>query len=162
MSVVLVALAACGGGDGEPEAPAATEETSSSTAVEAPAVTRISPGLTLRVLEEGDGETASVGQTAVVHYTGWFHDPEAPDNRGEMFDSSRERDQHFRFVLGAGHVIQGWDQGVVGMKVGEVRELTIAPELAYGERGAGDAIPPNSTLVFEIELAALEEGTGTS
>jgi FKBP-type peptidyl-prolyl cis-trans isomerase len=113
----------------------------------------IEPGLTMRVLNEGGGKTAQPGQTAVVHYTGWLYDAAAPDNRGQKFDSSLDRGQHFEFPLGAGAVIAGWDRGVAGMQVGEVRELTIAPELAYGERGAGTVIPPGATLVFEVELA---------
>jgi FKBP-type peptidyl-prolyl cis-trans isomerase len=107
----------------------------------------------MRVLNEGSGKTAQPGQTAVVHYTGWLYDAAAPDNRGQKFDSSLDRGQHFEFPLGAGAVIAGWDRGVAGMQVGEVRELTIAPELAYGERGAGAVIPPGATLVFEVELA---------
>lgn len=118
--------------------------------------TEIMPGLTMRVLEEGNGPTAESGQVAVVHYTGWLHDPSAPDNRGEKFDSSVDRGEPFEFPLGAGKVIRGWDEGVRGMQVGEVRELTIAPELAYGARGAGP-IPPDSTLVFEVELLDVKE-----
>lgn len=144
-------LAACGG----EEAPSKTPEESSAPATE-PVMTEIEPGLSMRILERGEGDKAQAGQTAVVHYTGWLHDPAAPDKRGKKFDSSVDRNQYFRFVLGAGHVIQGWDRGVIGMKVGELRELTIAPELAYGERGAGEVIPPGATLVFEVRLAALE------
>jgi FKBP-type peptidyl-prolyl cis-trans isomerase len=116
----------------------------------------IVPGLDRRILTAGSGETAEAGRVAVVHYTGWLYDEESPDNRGTKFDSSVDRGQHFEFPLGAGRVIQGWDRGVAGMRVGEVRELTIAPELAYGERGAGDVIPPGATLVFEVELADLK------
>ena len=116
----------------------------------------IAPGLAMRILREGAGDTAENGQIAVVHYTGWLYDETAENNRGEKFDSSVDRDEHFSFMLGAQRVIRGWDQGVVGMKVGEIRELTIAPELAYGERGAGNVIVPGATLVFEIELAALQ------
>lgn len=116
----------------------------------------ITPGLSMRILQEGAGDTAENGQIAVVHYTGWLYDETAENNRGEKFDSSVDRDEYFSFMLGARRVIRGWDQGVVGMKVGETRELTIAPELAYGERGAGNVIAPGATLVFEIELAALQ------
>jgi FKBP-type peptidyl-prolyl cis-trans isomerase len=116
--------------------------------------TEIMPGLTMRILREGNGTTAQTGDIAIVHYTGWLYDDNAPDKRGTKFDSSVDRDQHFQFALGAGRVIRGWDEGVAGMKEGEIRELTIAPELAYGERNVGNGmIPPGSTLVFEVELA---------
>ena len=101
--------------------------------------------LKIEILKEGTGEQAKNGDVAVVHYTGTLED-------GTKFDSSVDRGQPFSFVLGAGGVIQGWDQGVLGMKVGEKRKLTIAPELAYGEHGAGGIIPPNATLIFEVEL----------
>ncbi len=132
----MFVLAACGGADDQ--------------------TTTVAEGLTFRTLVEGDGAVAKVGDVAVVHYTGWLYDDSIPDKRGTKFDSSRDRDQHFRFGLGEGRVIKGWDQGVVGMKVHEIRELTIAPSMGYGERGAGDVIPPNSTLVFEVELVGLE------
>lgn len=136
----------------EQTTPATNREPAASGPVE------IEPGLTMRVLNEGSGKTAQPGQTAVVHYTGWLYDAAAPDNRGQKFDSSLDRGQHFEFPLGAGAVIAGWDRGVAGMQVGEVRELTIAPELAYGERGAGAVIPPGATLVFEVELADVVGG----
>ncbi len=117
----------------------------------------IAPGLSMRILQEGAGDPAENGQIAVVHYTGWLYDETEENSRGEKFDSSVDRDEYFSFMLGARRVIRGWDQGVVGMKVGETRELTIAPELAYGERGAGNVIAPGATLVFEIELAALQD-----
>lgn len=103
-------------------------------------------------LAAGEGEAISAGQTAVVHYTGWLFDPEAEDHKGTQFDSSVDRGQPFPFPLGAGRVIAGWDQGVEGMRVGEQRRLIIPPELAYGRRGAGRVIPPNATLVFDVEL----------
>lgn len=118
----------------------------------------IVPGLTMTIIEAGSGDVARTGQIASVHYTGWLHDPSAPGGRGEKFDSSLDRDEHFAFPLGAGRVIRGWDQGVVGMRVGEKRELVIAPELAYGQRQVGDLIPPGSTLVFEVELAGVSGG----
>lgn len=94
----------------------------------------------------GEGAEAQSGQYVTVHYTGWLLD------NGAKFDSSKDRNDPFAFPLGAGHVIKGWDQGVVGMKVGGVRKLTIPAELGYGSRGAGGVIPPNATLVFEVEL----------
>jgi FKBP-type peptidyl-prolyl cis-trans isomerase FkpA len=100
----------------------------------------------------GTGATATAGHTVQVHYTGWLFDPSAPENKGRKFDSSRDRGEPFRFELGAGHVIAGWDQGVEGMKVGGQRTLIIPPELGYGARGAGGVIPPNATLVFDVEL----------
>jgi FKBP-type peptidyl-prolyl cis-trans isomerase FkpA len=103
----------------------------------------------------GSGASAAAGCQVTVHYTGWLHDPTQPDNRGRKFDSSKDRRDPFRFDLGAGMVIRGWDEGVQGMKVGGVRVLTIPPELGYGARGAGGVIPPNATLVFEVELLAV-------
>jgi peptidylprolyl isomerase len=100
----------------------------------------------------GDGEEAHEGQTVTVHYTGWLFDKNAPENKGTKFDSSRDRDEPFDFPLGQGHVITGWDEGVQGMKVGGQRTLTIPPEMGYGKRGAGGDIPPNATLLFEVEL----------
>ena len=100
----------------------------------------------------GDGALATAGHDVSVHYTGWLYDPSAPGNHGAKFDSSRDRGQPFEFPLGAGRVIKGWDQGVEGMKVGGQRTLIIPPNLGYGARGAGGAIPPNATLVFDVEL----------
>lgn len=104
----------------------------------------------------GDGEEAHEGQHVTVHYTGWLFDKNAAENKGTKFDSSRDRDEPFDFPLGMGQVIQGWDMGVQGMKVGGQRTLVIPPEMGYGRRGAGGVIPPNATLVFEVELLAVE------
>ncbi len=104
----------------------------------------------------GTGTEAVKGHTVAVHYTGWLFDAAAPDNKGRKFDSSRDRGDAFRFPLGAGRVIAGWDQGVAGMKVGGQRTLIIPPELGYGSRGAGGVIPPNATLVFDVELLGVE------
>ena len=100
----------------------------------------------------GEGDEAVAGKTVTVHYTGWLFDDAAPENKGEKFDSSRDRGDPFRFPLGAGRVIAGWDQGVAGMKLGGQRTLIIPPEMGYGARGAGGVIPPNATLVFDVEL----------
>jgi FKBP-type peptidyl-prolyl cis-trans isomerase FkpA len=112
--------------------------------------------LTLVDLEEGSGEAIAPGSTAVVHYTGWLYDPEAEDGKGRKFDSSVDRGQPFRFPLGARRVIRGWDEGVAGMKVGGKRRLIIPSEYGYGARGAGGLIPPNATLVFDVELLGIE------
>ena len=150
MLCATLSLAACGGDAPapvaeQPEAPPAM--TSNAAEWE-----EITPGLRMRSLAEGDGETARAGHIATVHYTGWLYDPNAADERGTQFDSSVERGQTFEFPLGAGRVIRGWDEGVAGMQVGDKRELLIAPELAYGNRQVGPLIPPNSTLLFEVEL----------
>jgi FKBP-type peptidyl-prolyl cis-trans isomerase len=104
---------------------------------------------------EGTGAMAIAGKQVTVHYTGWLFDATAPDNKGRKFDSSRDRGEPFSFPLGAGHVIQGWDRGVAGMRIGGQRTLTIPPEMGYGARGAGGVIPPNATLVFDVELLGL-------
>ncbi|WP_424196405.1 FKBP-type peptidyl-prolyl cis-trans isomerase [Ampullimonas aquatilis] len=104
----------------------------------------------------GEGDTASAGKQVSVHYTGWLYDAAAPDHHGAKFDSSRDRGQPFDFPLGAGRVIQGWDKGVDGMKIGGQRTLIIPPEMGYGARGAGGVIPPNATLVFDVELLGVK------
>ena len=100
----------------------------------------------------GSGDEAQAGQRVKVHYTGWLHDPEAENGRGRKFDSSKDRGSPFAFALGAGHVIQGWDEGVAGMKVGGRRRLTIPPDMGYGSRGAGGVIKGGETLVFVVDL----------
>ena len=105
-------------------------------------------GLGIEELLVGTGAEASAGQTVSVHYTGWL-------TNGTKFDSSKDRNEPFEFPLGARHVIAGWDEGVQGMKIGGKRKLTIPPALGYGARGAGGVIPPNATLVFEVELLGL-------
>jgi FKBP-type peptidyl-prolyl cis-trans isomerase FkpA len=107
-------------------------------------------------LKSGTGEGVTAGKIAVVQYTGWLYDASATDNKGKQFDSSRRSGQAFRFPLGAGQVIKGWDQGVVGMKTGESRRLIIPPDLAYGDGGAGGVIPPGATLVLDVELVGIE------
>ena len=103
-------------------------------------------------VQAGTGAEAVAGKKVSVHYTGWLYDEARPDHHGAKFDSSRDRGQPFSFGLGAGSVIKGWDQGVAGMKVGGKRTLIIPPDLGYGTRGAGGVIPPNATLVFDVEL----------
>ena len=100
----------------------------------------------------GEGTEARAGRVVRVHYTGWLYDASAGDKRGNKFDSSKDGNMPFDFTLGAKEVIPGWDEGVAGMKVGGVRVLTIPPAMAYGARGAGGVIPPNATLVFDVEL----------
>jgi FKBP-type peptidyl-prolyl cis-trans isomerase len=100
----------------------------------------------------GEGAEANAGNEVSVHYTGWLYNEAAPEHKGSKFDSSRDRGDPFEFPLGAGHVIKGWDQGVEGMKVGGQRTLIIPSNLGYGTRGAGGVIPPNATLVFDVEL----------
>lgn len=105
-------------------------------------------GLKYEDTVEGNGETAEAGQMVTVHYTGMLTD-------GTKFDSSKDRNDPFKFKLGAGNVIRGWDEGVAGMKIGGSRKLTIPANLGYGAQGAGGVIPPNATLVFEIELLGI-------
>jgi FKBP-type peptidyl-prolyl cis-trans isomerase FkpA len=100
----------------------------------------------------GAGAEATAGRQVTVHYTGWLYDGGRPDHKGRKFDSSRDRKEPFTFRLGGGDVIRGWDEGVAGMKVGGACTLTIPPDLGYGQRGAGGVIPPNATLVFDVEL----------
>lgn len=163
MAALLVAVAGCSKeAENEPaaedEAAAAVEanEDTAVTDVQDTEVFEITTGLSAKILRAGDGQAAQAGDIVVVHYTGWLYDETAENNRGAKFDSSVDRNEHFSFPLGAGRVIKGWDQGVEGMAIGEVRELTIAPEMGYGERGAGNVIPPGATLVFEVELFELQ------
>lgn len=100
----------------------------------------------------GTGAQATAGHDVSVHYTGWLYDEAASERKGKKFDSSRDRGDPFKFPLGGGRVIKGWDQGVDGMKVGGQRTLLIPANLGYGARGAGGVIPPNATLVFDVEL----------
>jgi FKBP-type peptidyl-prolyl cis-trans isomerase len=132
---VIVAASGCGGGG---------KTSSGATKVTGPPTTTAS-GLQYWDIKTGSGAMAVPGKTVKVHYTGWL-------TSGEKFDSSVDRGEPFSFVLGAGQVIKGWDEGVVGMKVGGKRQLKIPPDLGYGAQGAGNAIPPNATLIFDVEL----------
>jgi len=102
--------------------------------------------------KEGAGKTAELGKAVNVNYTGWLYEPKSPEGKGKKFDSSLDRGVPFGFIIGAGRVIKGWDQGVQGMKEGGKRTLIIPPSLGYGDRGAGGVIPPGATLLFDIEL----------
>ena len=104
----------------------------------------------------GEGREAEPGINITVHYTGWLYDANKPDGKGTKFDSSVDRHEPFVFFLGAGQVIQGWDQGFEGMKVGGKRTLIIPPHMGYGAYGAGGVIPPNATLIFDVELLAIK------
>ena len=106
-------------------------------------------GLVIEDLTVGTGDVATAGKQVTVHYTGWL-------TSGTKFDSSKDRNDPFDFPLGGRRVIAGWDEGVQGMRVGGVRKLTIPPSLGYGARGAGSVIPPNATLVFEVELLGVD------
>ena len=163
--LLSIGLSGCGK---EPSQPAVEADPAPSgaetTAVEATpgesGVIEVAPGLMAEILHKGYGRAAEAGDYVDVHYTGWLYDAAAENNRGSKFDSSVDRGQKFQFQLGAGQVIQGWDRGVEGMLIGEKRQLTIAPEMGYGDRGAGNVIPPGATLVFEIELFGLESPGG--
>jgi FKBP-type peptidyl-prolyl cis-trans isomerase FkpA len=144
-AVLLLLLPAC-----RPDAPATGGGGfAAELGVDTTALTRTSSGLRYQEVVVGSGEEAKPGRTAVVHYTGWLPD-------GKKFDSSRDRGEPFSFPLGGGQVIAGWDEGVAGMKVGGRRKLVIPSELGYGAQGAPPDIPPNSTLVFDVELLGLQ------
>jgi FKBP-type peptidyl-prolyl cis-trans isomerase FkpA len=130
------------------------------TSAEAGASPTASTGSETMPLQEtdlslGSGAEIKSGQTALVHYTGWLYDAAGPENKGKKFDSSVDRNEPFEFPVGGGFVIKGWDEGVVGMKVGGKRRLVIPPEMGYGARGAGGVIPPGATLVFDVELVEI-------
>jgi FKBP-type peptidyl-prolyl cis-trans isomerase FkpA len=166
LAIALTALlfVACTPGEkpGEPKAAdaAAPATTTTTTPAPAPADAPAAPASTGNEvmamqkidLAPGSGPEIKVGQNAVVHYTGWLYDAAAPENKGKKFDSSVDRNDAFEFPVGGGMVIKGWDEGVAGMKVGGKRRLVIPPDMGYGARGAGGVIPPNATLVFDVEL----------
>ncbi|HUQ10779.1 MAG TPA: FKBP-type peptidyl-prolyl cis-trans isomerase [Steroidobacteraceae bacterium] len=155
-------LAACGRNEKPAEAPAtesppATATGSAPTETTPPTTDTGAPAVPLQKTDLAPGAGAEIksGQTALVHYTGWLYDTAAPENKGTKFDSSVDRNEPFEFPVGAGMVIKGWDEGVVGMKVGGKRRLVIPPEMGYGARGAGGVIPPGATLVFDVELVEI-------
>lgn len=139
--VILVGLVSACGGKPSPSTVVPASGVSSMQSIE---------------IKAGTGEAITAGKIAVVQYTGWLYEASAKDHKGKQFDSSRTGGQPFRFPVGTGQVIKGWDQGVVGMKVGESRRLIIPADLAYGDSGAGGVIPPGATLVFDIDLVAIE------
>ena len=130
------------------------ESTSTTTAQEKPAMTSGTNITELQKIDTmpGTGREAEAGFNVTVHYTGWLYDANAEGFKGKKFDSSVDRKQPFNFFLGGGQVIQGWDEGFAGMKIGGKRTLIIPSDMGYGERGAGGVIPPNATLVFDVEL----------
>lgn len=137
--------------------PGSERQREDSPAAAAPAAASITELQKIDVVK-GAGEGVSAGQEAVVHYTGWLYDPSAPEHKGKQFDSSRTSGRPFRFVVGAGSVIKGWDEGVQGMQPGGQRELIVPADLGYGATGAGGGvIPPNATLLFDVELLAIEQ-----
>jgi FKBP-type peptidyl-prolyl cis-trans isomerase len=147
------------------EAPQAAESGTADAAAAGSAATTESPPptasaapmkLEITEIKPGTGPAIKAGQTAVVHYTGWLYSESAPEKKGQKFDSSRDRNDPFPFPLGAGQVIQGWDEGVAGMQVGGQRRLVIPPAMGYGASGAGGVIPPNATLVFDVELLGIK------
>jgi peptidylprolyl isomerase len=113
-------------------------------------------GLRYIDVKVGTGASPKTGQTCVMHYTGWLYDEHAKDHHGKKFDSSVDRNEPFEFQIGRGMVIKGWDEGVASMKAGGKRTLIIPPQLGYGARGAGGVIPPNATLVFDVELLGVK------
>ena len=134
-----------------------------STANSTPATMKESTVMTTNITELvkkdtviGTGREAEAGLNVTVHYTGWLYDPSKEDGKGKKFDSSVDRGDPFNFALGAGQVIQGWDQGFAGMKIGGKRTLIIPAEMGYGARGAGGVIPPNATLLFDVELLGVK------
>ena len=157
-ALAALALAACSRGEKPASEAAPAAEVAAAETPATPAATTPTGSETMALqktdLAPGTGAEISSGQTALVHYTGWLYDAATPDNKGKQFDSS-VGGEPFEFPLGAGRVIAGWDQGVVGMKVGGKRRLVIPPVMGYGERGAGGVIPPNATLVFDVELVEI-------
>jgi FKBP-type peptidyl-prolyl cis-trans isomerase len=159
LALCAAAVIGCSSRDKPAETAPAAEPAATGSAA-APADAPASTGTETMALQKtdlapGNGAEIKSGQTALVHYTGWLYDAAAPENKGKKFDSSVDRNEPFEFPVGAGMVIKGWDEGVVGMKVGGKRRLVIPPEMGYGSRGAGGVIPPGATLVFDVELVEI-------
>lgn len=144
-ALLVLGLTACGGGTD----PLSNDDFAPGLGVDLAEMTQTASGLYLQDLTVGDGDEAATGTTVTVHYEGFLAN-------GFMFDSSRERDDPLTFVVGAGELIPGFEQGVQGMRVGGTRKLVVPPDLAYGELGAAPVIPPNAYLVFDLELLAVE------
>jgi peptidylprolyl isomerase len=145
LAAILIASAACSQADSTRGGTEDEVQFAASLGIDLSRMTRAASGLYTRDLEPGAGEAAQAGQNVRVHYTGWLTD-------GTKFDSSLDRGESFGFTLGAGNVIPGWDEGVAGMRPGGKRQLVIPPQLGYGAQGYPGAIPPNATLVFEVQL----------
>jgi len=159
LAICVLAILGCSSRD-KPAGAAPAAEPAADAAAAAPTDAPASTGTETMALQKtdlapGNGAEIKSGQTALVHYTGWLYDAAAPENKGKKFDSSVDRNEPFEFPVGAGMVIKGWDEGVVGMKVGGKRRLVIPPEMGYGSRGAGGVIPPGATLVFDVELVEI-------
>jgi FKBP-type peptidyl-prolyl cis-trans isomerase len=158
MILTALAVVACSKSEKPGEhmpAPAADAAPAPTASAATPSTGTEAMPMTKTDLTPGAGAELKSGQNALVHYTGWLYDAAAPENKGKQFDSS-VGGEPFDFPLGGGRVIPGWDQGVVGMKVGGKRRLVIPPELAYGNAGAGGVIPPGATLVFDVELVEIQ------
>jgi FKBP-type peptidyl-prolyl cis-trans isomerase len=158
-AAALVFAVACGGGNGSSGKAAAADASSSfgdcsaASHYDSTAMQRQSDGLQMRDFAPGSGPAAAPGDTVEVHYTGCL-------TNGKKFDSSYDRQEPFGFVLGTGSVIPGWDEGLQGMRPGGKRRLVIPPDLGYGPRGAGSVIPPNATLIFDVQLVSVNGDTG--
>ena len=164
LACCALALAPAVAGAGDPaaaEQPSAASPPAGEAAPE-PLLAAAGPQLLTEDLRQGVGELARSGMQLMVHYTGWLYEPAALGYRGKKFDSSHDRRQPFTFTLGEGRVIKGWEVGILGMQVGGLRRLVIPPEMAYGSRDIGNGlIPPDSTLVFEVELLGVESNIVT-
>jgi len=155
MTLAALAIVGCGKKPDSEDVPAPAPNAQAPAASATPATGNETMPMTKKDLVVGTGAEIKAGQNALVHYTGWLYDAAAPDNKGKQFDSSAGGEP-FDFPLGGGAVIKGWDEGVVGMKVGGKRRLVIPPDMAYGNSGAGGVIPPGATLVFDVELVEIQ------